>query len=181
MEKRWRLKQWDEKLLDHAQTIMGKNFELLMTLCFNYADCFSLSRKDGLLAKDSELEQALESYKIKEIATDRWFCHLPPERVSFEVSPMEICLYPASDETRQILLQYVDSLFFEKDASAYSHTLADLCLFRENELFFGTVSHEKLCSVKELSGRFSEQLFKLGDWEKSEEDPLERLSLTEFL
>jgi len=60
-------------------------------------------------------------------------------------------------------------------------TLEDLCFFHEDELFFGTVSHEGICSSKGLCEPFIIKLLKLGDWEETNADPLEALSLKGLL
>lgn len=89
-------------------TIEGARFRTLMDLCFAHADRFSLHRRcwqSWQGANDGALEQALRPFCIGEYRSYARIC----------VSDQEIwekCyLYPATEETKAILLRYIPHLF----------------------------------------------------------------------
>lgn len=97
-------------------TIAGKNFQALMDLCFAHADTFSLHRCDWAGAHDGALEQALRPYRLGEYASYA--------RLSwFDKEYRELCyLYPATQETKEILLKHIHHLFdVEKSLAPVGH------------------------------------------------------------
>lgn len=58
--------------------------------------------------------------------------------------------------------------------------LMDLCFFKGDELFLGTVTHERMCYAHILSKQFGEELRRLGDWEDGSDNNFARLDLSGF-
>lgn len=58
--------------------------------------------------------------------------------------------------------------------------LMDLCFFKGDELFLGTVTHERMCYAHILSKQFGEELRCLGDWEDGSDNDFARLDLSGF-
>lgn len=87
-------------------TIQGENFRTLMDLCFAHADRFSLHRCNWPGANDGALEQALRPFCLGEYRSYAAICISEYEKI------WEKCyLYPATDETKAILLRYIPHLF----------------------------------------------------------------------
>ena len=87
-------------------TIQGENFRALMDLCFTHADRFSLHRCNWPGANDGALEQALRPFRLGEYRSYAAIC------ISEDRQIWEKCyLYPATDETKAILLRYIPHLF----------------------------------------------------------------------
>ena len=87
-------------------TIRGEKFSALMALCFAHADCFSLHRCNYPMANDGALEQALRPFCLGEYRSYASIC------ISKNKEVWEKCyLYPATDETKAILLRYIPHLF----------------------------------------------------------------------
>ncbi len=182
MEKRWQFKQWYGLDDNNTHTIEGEKYKKLIELCFTHATYFSLQLAPWTAATDNQLQQALEPYKVKHLKTNHWYRYgTPPESLKFEVPLMNIFLYRASDKAKQVVLSYTNTLFLGLEKDETLMTLEDICFFREEELFFGTVSYEGICSVKGLSEQFIKELLKIGDWEEINADPLEILSLKGLL
>ncbi len=86
-------------------TIQGGNFRKLMDLCFAHADRFSLHRCGWPGANDGALEQALRPFRVGEYRSYAAIC-------SEDEEIWQKCyLYPATDETKAILLRYIPHLF----------------------------------------------------------------------
>jgi hypothetical protein len=94
---------------------------------------------------------------------------------------MNIFIYRALDEAKQVLLNHTNTLFLGHEGKETLMTLEDLCFFHEDELFFGTVSHEGIFSAKGISEKFISELLKLGDWGETDADPLDILFLKGLL
>ena len=87
-------------------TIQGENFRELMDLCFACADRFSLRRCNWPEASDGALEQALRPFCLGEYRSYAAICTSEDEEI------WENCyLYPATNETKAILLQFIPHLF----------------------------------------------------------------------
>ena len=84
----------------------GEKFHALMDLCFSCADRFSLHRCNWPSANDGALEQALRPFCLGEYRSYAAICPSKGKQI------WEKCyLYPATDETKAILLRYIPCLF----------------------------------------------------------------------
>lgn len=149
--------EWDadDRCIEH--TIEGKDFQKLMDLCFDMADVFSFGLAGWTYAKDKRLENTLQKFQVDTIQTNRWFCYMG-------TSPgLSINLYRAAEEAKNAILQYINHLFLWDNEKNFC-SLEDLCFFRENELFLGTVTHERICYAHILSEEFGNCLKGLGTW-----------------
>lgn len=179
-EMSYHLKRWDESGKFCEPTIEGRNFIDLVNLCFEYATYFSLKKSPWIQAQDSSLEKELQPYLFKQESVDHWYCYgAPPEHMKNEVPLMKISIYHADKETKKILLQYIHHLFIWEDERTTQPTLQDLCFFQGDRLFLGTVSHEYICSVISSDAQFIKRLLLTGEWDYSQADCLEFLSLNE--
>ena len=172
----WEFKsiEWDENSDCIEHTIAGKSFCALMELCFEQADYFSMGAAPWKNAKDSRLEQALQSFLIQEIRTETWFCYSGTE------PPLLEKVYLATQDAKQALLQYINHLFLWSDDHSPVPTLEDLCFYQGDTLFFGTVTHERICYAHILTEQFGAQLKRLGQWDEGVENKLAELSLNKF-
>lgn len=98
-------------------TIRSEKFRALMDLCFAHAERFSLHRENWPGANDGTLEQALRPFCLGEYRSYAAIC------VSKKKKLWHKCyLYPATEETKAILLQYIPHLFGrEPDAAPEGH------------------------------------------------------------
>lgn len=93
-------------------TIAGKKFQALMDLCFAHADTFSLHRCSWPGAHNGALEEALRPYLLGE-----YFSY--GTLIEFDRESREKCyLYPATRETREVLLQHIHHLFDREESLA---------------------------------------------------------------
>jgi hypothetical protein len=172
----WRFKSvdWDENNNYIEYNITGQRFKQLMDLCFGCADCFSMREAPWTYARDKRLALALREFRIREIRADRWFCNRMTE------PSMKINLYQATEGAKETVLCFVDNLFLDSGDPKFFSSLEDLCFFKGNDLFFGTVSHEKMCYAHILTADFARQLNCLGEWENGADNALAHLSLSDF-
>ena len=165
----------DDNNLPQPGTIAGEDFRRLMDLCFSQADVFSLTKVHGPYRTDVRLERALQKFQIKHLSVDHWFCYAPSGCLH------EVILYHASRKAKETLLRYADNLFLKTGDDQNGCSLEDLCFFRDQELFFGTLSHEFMCYAHVLSPEFGAQLKTLGAWEEEEpQNSLASLNLDDF-
>lgn len=166
----WQFKDvvWDENdnLLEY--TIAGEKFQKLMDLCFAKADTFSMNT--GCVG-DKRLEEALQKFRIQTAEKASWFCY------AGAYPRLKINLYQATNEARDLILQYIDNLFIEGKEGRNLYSLEDICFYQGDALFFGTVSHEHMCYAQIDSAGFGEELEKLGEWHKNAENDLAYVSL----
>lgn len=165
----------DDNNLPQPGTIAGEDFCRLMDLCFAQADVFSLTKVHGPYRTDARLERALQKFQFKHLSVDHWFCYAPSGYLH------KVTLYHASRKAKETLLRYADNLFLKTGDNQSLCSLEDLCFFRDQELFFGTLSHEFMCYAHVLSPEFGAQLKTLGTWEEEEtQNSLASLNLDDF-
>ena len=165
----------DDNNLPQPGTIAGEDFYRLMDLCFAQADVFSLTKVHGPYRTDARLERALQKFQFKHLSVDHWFCYAPSGYLH------KVTLYHASRKAKETLLRYADNLFLKTGDNQSLCSLEDLCFFRDQELFFGTLSHEFMCYAHVLSPEFGAQLKTLGTWEEEEtQNSLASLNLDDF-
>ena len=158
---------------EEDRTINGAMLARLWDACFDHADAFTLCTAIWTQATNDALRTALERYEIRSFHTARWFCHFSTEPF------LQVHVYPANEETRRIIKQQVTDLYFDLSRNKNLHTLEDLCFFKENQLFFGTVSHESICMAQPPAQEFAELLENFGMWQ-NKTDRLAQLDLSEF-
>lgn len=158
---------------EEDKTIQGAALEVLWDACFDHADVFSLCTAIWTQATDDALEKALALYRLRSFRTARWFCHFSTEPF------LEVSVYAANEETRRIVKQHVHDLYFNLSRNRGLHTREDICFFKENRLFFGTVSHEGICMAEPLTQEFFALLQNFGMWSNNE-DGFARIDLADF-
>ena len=96
--------------------IRSEKFRALMDLCFAHADRFSLLRSGWLEANDGLLEQALRPFCLGEYRS------YASTTINNKTVWHKCYLYPATEETKAILLRYIPHLFGrEPDAAPEGH------------------------------------------------------------
>ena len=170
----WRYKSvvWDESGNPVEYNITGQSYKQLIDLCFEHADCFSMAKAPWVYAKDKRLALALRDHRIREVQTNRWFGYKTPL--------IKINLYRVCKEAKESVLRFTDNLFLDSGDPKYFCSLEDLCFFKKDNLFFGTVSHERICSAHILTADFGNMLKCLGDWENESVNSFNHLSLSDF-
>lgn len=159
--------------LNEDLTIRGEKLAALWSLCFAHADAFTLCTAVWTHANNDALRQALAPHRIRSFRTVRWFCH-------YSIEPfLEVNVYPVNEETRCIVVQYVTDLWFDLSRNRGLHTLEDLCFFCDNQLFFGTVSHEQICIALPPTQEFEKNLWNFGMWSNCAH-PFARIDLSEY-
>ena len=160
-------------LFEEDKSIQGTALAMLWDACFDQADVFSLCTAIWTQATNDALEKALMPYRLRGFRTARWFCHWSTEPF------LEVNLYEANEETRSIVKQHVRDLYFDLSRNRDLHTLEDLCFFREDQLFFGTVSHEGICMAQPATQEFAALLQNFGMW-SNHEDRFAKINLADF-
>ena len=171
----WRFlsETWDEDGLCTEHTIADEAFGKLMDLCFAQADVFSFGAALWTHATDRGLEKALRPFQIGRLRTDRWFCY------ASTAPALEIRLYRAEPGAREAIQRHIRQLFLWDDDESFC-SLEDLCFFRKDQLFFGTVTHERICYAHILTEEFGAALKALGGWEDGSDNDLVSLNLKNF-
>ena len=140
------------KLLN--SNLAGKDFHLLLDLCFESSSYFTLKNNCFSSIKDQDgLLSELKPHLKKQLKFDYW--HGYPKNLNSNYS-FDIYVYLNNLESKNILKDNFDNLFFDTyDYSKGKHNKKpeDLCFFRESsrnkelEILLGTLSHESLCHV----------------------------------
>ena len=165
---------WDEDGCAAERTISGESFQRLIELCFAQADAFSMNSAPWTHATDLRLARALEPYRIRSFETGSWFCY------ASTYPPLRVNLYRAAEGAKAAILRYIGHLFLYGDKNAEFCSLEDLCFFRDGELFFGTVTHERICFAHILSDEFGTALGELGPWTNAADGSFTHIFLSQF-
>ena len=136
--------------------ICGDAYLRLLDLCFAHADYFSLCDENPAEWKTipNTVEDLLMPYRKKTLKTRQWFGYFSTE------PPLTVSLYQANEETKRILSACYSDLFFENQKKVpkkhveqigrdfvHLQRPEDLCFFKDRRIFFGTVSHELICTA----------------------------------
>lgn len=165
---------WQENGPPIERTIDGARFKALMDLCFDRADCFSMTAGPWTRATDTRLQEALRPFWVTTLHTNRWFCYRSPQ------SPLEVNLYRATDAAKHAVLRYARHLFLWGDDETELCSLEDLCFFKDGALFLGTVTHERMCYAHVDAPAFGTRLRALGTWRENADNALAFVSLKEY-
>jgi hypothetical protein len=158
-------------------TINGDHFTRLLDICFEAASYLSLTIAPWTFCTETELEKELEPFLVKKLRVQKWFC--------YNLSPsnrfLEVHIYKATPLAKAILLKYfADAFLHQQENSSMvnsTQTLEDLCIFTENSLLLGTVTHEYMCHVYPPNKKVEQEILFIGRWRYIEDDPSERFVL----
>ena len=132
-----------------------------------------LQLEEDKTMQGAALKKALAPHRLRSFRTARWFCHLSTEPF------LEVSVYAVNEETRRIVKQHVHDLYFNLSRNRGLHTREDICFFKEDRLFFGTVSHEGICMAQPVTQEFLGLLQNFGMWSNNE-DGFARIDLADF-
>lgn len=163
--------------LDEETSFTGDLFQEMVDLLFDCSDTFSLNVSRWDTSTDQRLEKELEPYLVKKYDTYKWFGYdytqAPCEEDRFL---MRVYMYEANENTKNILLRYIDDLFLNHVESEKlvdsTLTLEDLAFFQGEKMVLGTVSHEmiaKLCCKDKV---FENLLERIGNWKYEAHDEI---------
>lgn len=153
---------WPEKEEDYdlyPLTIQGESLQRFLALCFEDAAWFPFQRAPWVQAVDNSMENELRPFLNCILETDRWFGY---------GREMTVHIYRADPAAKDILLRYMNDIFGRVSQNGKlddtAQTLEDLCIFSEDRLIMGTVSHEYMLAVDPQNDRFRQNLPKFGRW-----------------
>lgn len=162
-------------------TIKHEKFRNLMDICFDSASYFSLSKAPWTFCTETGLAEELEPFLIKKIRMQKWFCYDFSLRDGF----MEVNIYKVTLTAKNILLKYfVDIFLHEKKRDVMvdsTQTMEDLCIFTDDSLLLGTVTHESICHFYPPNETVERRIILTGRWEYSEDIPSEQINLNQII
>jgi hypothetical protein len=166
------------------QDISGKDFEILMDICFKYADCFTFSfgtcfNDKGVYFSDKDTTEnkflsSILPFVEKKFTHMSWFGYErtgePSEWSQEDINGLiddfnkgmlenfttYIC--PANNATKKIILEFCSNI--RMGCKGIGIVAENLCFFRNGTLFLGTVSHEEHCFFYPLTEEMAEDVQK---------------------
>ena len=146
------------RLLSH--NITNDNYKIFLNLCFRYCTQFTLTFHDYNITSNYPIKKELEPFYVKTIQTYHWYCYRTYEY------PLSILVYRVNEEAKNILLKYYDNIYCKPNFN-----IEDICFFKNNHIFFGSVSHEEIAHLflNHQHNQFS-QFMKLANWKKENID-----------
>lgn len=156
------------KTLVLDSNLEGEKYRQLINACFDLSTYFSLTKRDYHIRNSvymKFLSDIAPSY-IDTILTWNWFAyHL------YSPEPLEVCLYHANNEMKNVILRYFDNLYqLENSMNGKSRNVKnlpeDLCFFKGNKLLLGTVSHASICFAYPPTEEITSQFQEIGNWEE---------------
>lgn len=147
---------------DSYRDVRGKNYKTLIETCFRYSRYFSLSYPQSLAGYAPE--------KINGIAELEPYIHFKYSSQTafyyYSDEPTMICIYNCCKESKQILLNYVDSLFSWR---IYQRNPEDLAFFRQDgSVLMSQLSHEDECVLIPQINENMNAILQTGAWKKSQ-------------
>lgn len=153
--------------------ISGQPFEKFISFCFEHTDTFSLTKNSWLGAgkshESNRVMQLLSPYQINTVHTNHWFCYRVPEGYDIEVY-----LFTATAESKRIILEQYDSLFYQDKVWDKPE---DLCFFQDGRLMAGSVSHERICFLYPQTNEWMALTEICGTWEEVLSEAEEQIQL----
>ena len=145
------------RLMD--ENIWGESYKSVLALCFQYADYFTLN--DYRLYLGYDLPLRLESFVVESFKTAYAFLNptynYDDNGILVPADKIETTIYKATQQAKEIVSYISNNIYLEagtieifepklnRIVSGTSWHGEDLCFYRGNKLFFGTLSHEYEC------------------------------------
>lgn len=151
---------WDDSFVD----VRGKNYKTLIETCFRYSRYFSLSYPQSLAGYAPEKINGiteLEPYIHFKYSSQTAFYYYSDE-------PTMICIYNCCKESKQILLNYVDSLF---SWSKHCRNPEDLSFFRQDgSALMSQLSHEDECVLIPQTNENMNAILQTKAWKEAQKE-----------
>ena len=153
-------------------------FHALMDICFEYSDYFTLGFDDNSFCSSNHysLEAELAPYLLCTQKVDLWYCYTP----AFNV----LHVFKAIPETQKIIDKYCNSIYFDEidnQCGRQQFKYCDLCFFREDQLFLGTISHEHMAYIYSPFEDIWIDLLNAGHWIEPYYPSPSQLRLSNFI
>jgi hypothetical protein len=158
--------------------LLSDNIELnvfteMLTIAFDNADYFSLTKNSCCRKSSDKCPVALEldPYLIQQFKTTHWHSYYVTKE-----NPLLINIYKTNASTKQILSHSFDNLFLLNKEGFLDGYFEDICFFKGEELFIGSVSHESICNLylKDNSS-FYDDILSLAKWALCTENEISHL------
>ena len=136
----------------------GDELVRLFNLCFEYADYFAVADNQTFFEKQKyiDFDFDLKDYHIMSYTTTNWFCYFNKE--------FFIDVYRACEKSKEILLKYWSNLFVKDNIYDIPGFPEDICFFKGNNIFLGTLSHENMCSFFTADKEMEDKFKSICDW-----------------
>lgn len=158
-------------MLSLLENLRGQAFSEYVSTCFQVSDIFSLTKNGWSTANQSNeaalILKLLAPYHLRTLHTNRWFCYRVPAE-----HDIEIYTFRSTQEAKKILLSNYDSIFYDDHVWKKPE---DLCFFKEQKLFSGSVAHERICFV------YDDTIQLPGRWEAVPSNLVEQIQIPIWL
>mgnify|MGYP001076833611 CR=1 FL=1 len=150
--------------LNEDAYIADDGFQRFMDYCFQHSDYFSLTRQSSDEVLYNQRQDAFLShllpYKCDEIKTNRWF------RISVSHrTPLTVYLYRTEVGAKKIIQSTFQDLYLYCRVKAPCFWMPeDICFFRDEKLWLGTLSHEEICTAFVNTHQQSQEICSFSDW-----------------
>lgn len=176
---------WNEDIsLETPQTIRGEKFHYFLELCFSQADYFSLKTAEWATSNEGNARSELQPFLLKQFVTPKWFGYdltLAPPNAR---NTIEIQIYRATTESKNILLKYFSDVFLNEENNGELvesvQNIEDICFFTTEYIVATSVSHAELLLVNPDAKKIVEQLDHFGKWRYNENDRLDLSLMTQL-
>lgn len=162
--------------------IKGEQFIKLIDICFEVATYFTFSLATWTKCTNSELEKELEPFIVGRIREHNWFCYYYPSDSDYYIDGI---IYKANIDSKKILLNYIADIFLHDKINDKleegTHTLEDLCIFTDDSLLLGTVTHERICHVYPPNEHIESLILETGQWMEREDVAKEQINIHNLL
>lgn len=159
-------------------------FKQFIQLCFKHASYFSLTHNGYKEFAESEAHTSvlkqLEPFLLQELSTQHWHSHYVPKGYEIKIN-----LYNSNQFSQEIILKNYDNLFLK---SSYSNNPVpinmlpeDICFFKDNLLFLGTISHESICHLYLDNQIRLEDFENICEWEMVDLLDTERICINDLV
>lgn len=145
------------RLID--DNIRGESYKNILSLCFQYAEYFTLN--DYHLYLGYDLPSRLEPFAVESFKTAHAFLNptygYDDNGALVPADKIKTTVYRATQQAKEIISHISNNIYLETDAiEIFDPTLnrivsgtswygEDLCFYKGDQLFFGTLSHEYEC------------------------------------
>lgn len=157
-----------------VNAIQGEKLRPFLDLCFENAAYFSLQYARWANCRNHRLERRLEPFRICTIEMEKWFGYDYSSAPPGDEYSMRINLYRFDESVKEHLVRWMDDIFMNvlRDGQLRPSTqsIEDLCIFSENGIIMGTVSHEKILVMEPQSEVVLQAMSHYGSWVETQWD-----------
>lgn len=154
------------KIIENDPELGITDFSLLLDLCFEISDYFTLTVHNHRTIYSHIGEEfygffrEMKPYLLKKIKAVDWGIY------GIMNPSADVYIFKCDIQAKSVIQKYFDNLYLRVQCAVkrICGKVQDLCFFKQNDMIFATISHENMCDVYPPNEKIKNKFLEICEW-----------------